>query len=374
MLIAGSGFSDTLPRNGHVSHWLGGFLNDAFADGLRLAACWSVLAGGPGLGGPDCQCRWQGSGDGRGPRGRLSDAATPTSYRIDTRFDPAQDGFSGHVAIDINLRQPSAYIDLHGRNLTVSSIVARRTDGGGDRWTGNWHLLDDTGVARFVFPKPLPAGKLTGAGLHGKVPKQFQRPVPHQGGDNWYGWSQFESIDARAAFPSFDEPGFKTPFTVTIRTPPGQKAVSNAPEVSSMVEDGWQVHRFAPTLPLPTYLVAMMAGPFAVVESTVPPTPQRALPLPLRIVSTRKRREFAFALENSKPIVAHLEDYFGQAFPYPKLDQITSPVMGGAMENAGADLYNDGILVLDDDAPIGRKKPFGMVVAHELSHQWFGDW
>ena len=47
--------------------------------------------------------------------------------------------------------------------------------------------------------------------------------------------------------------------------------------------------------------------------------------------------------------------------------------MGGAMENAGADLYNDGILVLDDDAPVGRKKTFGMVVAHELSHQWFGD-
>ena len=223
------------------------------------------------------------------PRGRLSDAATPTSYRIDTLFDPAQDGFSGHVAIDINLRQPSAYIDLHGRNLTVSSIVARRTDGGGDRWTGNWHLLDDTGVARIVFPKPLPAGKLTlELDYTGKYQSNSSGLFHTKVGDDWYGWSQFESIDARAAFPSFDEPGFKTPFTVTIRTPPGQKAVSNAPEVSSMVEDGWQVHRFAPTLPLPTYLVAMMAGPFAVVESTVPPTPQRALPLPLRIVSTRE--------------------------------------------------------------------------------------
>ncbi|MGN6497517.1 MAG: M1 family metallopeptidase, partial [Tsuneonella sp.] len=65
--------------------------------------------------------------------------------------------------------------------------------------------------------------------------------------------------------------------------------------------------------------------------------------------------------------------YFGQAFPFPKLDQITSPLMGGAMENAGADLYGDGILVMNDGAPVGQKKTFGMVVAHELSHQWFGD-
>ena len=80
-----------------------------------------------------------------------------------------------------------------------------------------------------------------------------------------------------------------------------------------------------------------------------------------------------YALGNSKPIVQLLEKYFGQPFPFPKLDQITSPIMGGAMENAGADLYADPIIVMDADAPISQQKEFGMVVAHELSHQWFGD-
>jgi aminopeptidase N len=47
-------------------------------------------------------------------------------------------------------------------------------------------------------------------------------------------------------------------------------------------------------------------------------------------------------------IVALLEHYFSQAFPYPKLDQIASPVMPGAMENAGADIYGDGIIFLDE--------------------------
>ncbi|MFN5821816.1 MAG: M1 family metallopeptidase, partial [Novosphingobium sp.] len=110
------------------------------------------------------------------------------------------------------------------------------------------------------------------------------------------------------------------------------------------------------------------------VEGTVPPTPQRAKPLPLRIVSPRPNADkLAFALEGSKEIVRLLEAYFGDAFPYPKLDQITSPIMPGAMENAGADLYNDALLVMDEKATTGQKRSFGMVVSHELAHQWFGD-
>ncbi|MGI4948194.1 MAG: M1 family aminopeptidase, partial [Janthinobacterium lividum] len=71
--------------------------------------------------------------------------------------------------------------------------------------------------------------------------------------------------------------------------------------------------------------------------------------------------------------VSLLERYFGQSFPFPKLDQIGSPVMPGAMENAGADIYGDGILFVDRTATTRNKQVFGMVVAHELSHQWFGD-
>jgi aminopeptidase N len=43
------------------------------------------------------------------------------------------------------------------------------------------------------------------------------------------------------------------------------------------------------------------------------------------------------------------------------------------MENAGADLYQDNLLILDDHATTAQKRAFGMVVAHELAHQWFGD-
>ena len=306
------------------------------------------------------------------PRGKLTGVVQPVAYRLDLTVDPAREDFSGHVEIDATLKAPSTFVDLHGRGLKMKGVTARI---GGQTYPGQWHEVEASGVARLVFAQPLPAGPVTFA-------FEYQAPFENgpsgmfrvKVGEDWYSWTQFQSIDARAAFPGFDEPGFKVPFTVTLRTKPGQMAVSNAPELSVTTEAGLAVHRFAPTLPLPTYLVAMMVGPFASVSGTVPATPQRARPLPIRIITTKQNAgKISYALEGTKGIVTHLERYFGQAFPYPKLDQITSPIMPGAMENAGADLYADQLLVLDDMATTRQKRSFGMVVSHELAHQWFGD-
>ncbi|WP_126173226.1 M1 family metallopeptidase [Altericroceibacterium xinjiangense] len=306
------------------------------------------------------------------PRGKLTGMAVPQAYRVDTYVDPALDTFSGRTEIDVSLKQPSRFIDLHGRDLGIQSATATA---GGRTYAGQWHQLDETGVARLVFPQELPAGPVTLALTYTGAFNESASGLFHARiDDDWYGWSQFQSIDARSVFPSFDEPGFKVPFDVTLRTRPGQMAVSNAPIVSTTRENGWDVHRFAPTLPLPTYLLAMMVGPFVTTDSAVPPTPERDRPLPLRIVASRQHEgKLDFALQNSKEIVAHLEDYFGGPFPFPKLDQITSPLMPGAMENAGADLYEDSLLIVNENDPVSQKRRFGMVVAHELAHQWFGD-
>src|SRR5581483_12219066 len=75
-------------------------------------------------------------------------------------------------------------------------------------------------------------------------------------GDDWYAYSQFESISARQAFPCFDEPEFKTPWQLSLRAPSELKAFSNYPEISSApAADGMKLVRFAETRPLPSYLV-----------------------------------------------------------------------------------------------------------------------
>lgn len=306
------------------------------------------------------------------PLGRLGTAVVPQRYLLDLTVDPSAERFSGLVEIDVDISEPTRLIDLHGHGLTMRRAAIRRD---GEETEGSWAQVHSSGVARIRFDEEIAAGPATlvfdYSAPFGDGPTGMFR-VEIDG--EWYSWTQFQSIDARAAFPSFDQPGFKTPFVVTLRTPPGLMAISNAPERPVALEDGVAVHRFEPTPPLPTYLVAMMVGPFASLDGTVSPTMQRRAPLPLRIVTTRSNAgKLDFPLEGSQQIVRYLEHYFSEPFPFPKLDQITSPVMPGAMENAGANLYRDDLLVMDAGASIDQQRGFGRVVSHEIAHQWFGD-
>jgi hypothetical protein len=240
------------------------------------------------------------------PKGRLEGAITPAFYRLDMTVDPAKERFFGHVEIDALLHGSSRYVYLHGRDLNVTKASVNVN---GRKFAAHWKQVDDTGVALLSFDEEIPAGQATfafdyDAAFQDGPQGMFRVKV----GDQWYSWTQFESIDARAAFPSFDQPGYKQPFTVTLRTPKGMMAVSNAPEVETTDDGAMTVHRFEQTAPLPTYLVAMMVGNFAVAKGEVPATPQREKPLPLRIISTQQNKDkLSFALENSKSIIAHLE-------------------------------------------------------------------
>ncbi|MEP7005059.1 MAG: M1 family metallopeptidase [Sphingomonas bacterium] len=306
------------------------------------------------------------------PKGKLPDAAKPIAYRLDFTILPDQPRFSGHDEIDISVRAATKSLYMHGRNLAVSKAIAKV---GGRSIAATWTQVDPTGVVRLDFAEPLPAGAATLVfDYDGEFGTDASGLYHIKVGDIWYSWSQFESIDARAAYPGFDEPGFKTPFTISITTSPGYKAVSNAAEASVTKTGALEKHQFAATRPLPTYLIALITGPFLNQTGAVPPTPERSTPLPLGVFATQAQTgKLDYVMAESPRIVSLLEKYFGEPFPFPKLDQIASPVMPGAMENAGADTYGDGIILLDKGAPTGQRQEFGMIVAHELSHQWFGD-
>jgi aminopeptidase N len=306
------------------------------------------------------------------PQGILPTTVVPTAYRLDLTVLPDQPRFSGHAEIDVTLKAATSSLYLHGRNLKVTTALARV---GAAKTAATYTQVDQQGVARVDFAKPIPAGRVTlmfdyDAPFGSSPSGMYHLKIA----DKWYAWTQFESIDARAAYPGFDQPGYKTPFTVSLTTTPGNVAVSNAAETGVVKVGKLEKHQFAATKPLPTYLVAMMVGPFATVSGSAATTPERSQPLPVRIVGTQPNKDqMEFALQNTGPIVGLLEKYFGRPFPFPKLDQIGSPVMPGAMENAGADTYGDDILFLNKGASTAQKQEFGMVVAHELAHQWFGD-
>ncbi|MGN6154682.1 MAG: M1 family metallopeptidase [Sphingomicrobium sp.] len=311
--------------------------------------------------------------DANAPKGKLPDTATPQAYRLDFTILPESERFSGHDEIDITLNQPAKSLYLHGRDLEMTKAVAVV---GGKTVPVKWTQVDQTGTARIDFPQTMPAGKMTlafdyTAPFGDSASGMFHVKV----GDQWYSWTQFESIDARAAFPGFDQPGYKTPFTVSVTTHPGLVVVGNSPEVSvTKAAGGMEKHQLAPTKPLPTYLVAIDTGPFVHKTGMIPADAERSQPMPYGAVATQAQKDkMDFVMAETPKIVSLLEKYFGEPFPFPKLDQIGTPILAGAMENAGADTYGDGIIFLSPGATTGDKQSFGMVVAHELSHQWFGD-
>lgn len=309
------------------------------------------------------------------PTGQLGDDIQPLAYVVDLRILPDQPRFSGHVKIDVDIRKPSRTLYLHGIDLTMSEAWVV-SDGG--RIEARWEQVDPTGVARLSLATSPKAGP---AELHFIYDAPFNAALEglytvSDGGED-YAFTQFEATSARFAFPSFDEPVFKTPFTISVTAREGHAVITTTPEISAEPEgEGLVKHHFQTTPPLPTYLIAFAVGPLDVVAwEDLPPTEVRDRPLPLRGVATRgKGKDLTYALENSRVIIEALESYFDVAFPYPKLDIIAVPdFAAGAMENVGAITYREQLLLINENSSLGQKRAYASVHAHELAHQWFGN-
>ena len=308
------------------------------------------------------------------PRGQLPDDIRPERYRLQFNVDPRQERFAGVAEIDVTVARPVRIIWLHGHGLEVSKVTVVSPHTG---LTAEYEEVEPLhGVARLALSGALPAGPATlrfdyTGGFRAGAEGLFREKV----GDDWYVFSQMEPIDARRVFPGFDEPRFKTPFEISVVARETDKVVSNAlPGKTTRAPDGRLLHAFQPTLPLPTYLLALAVGPLDIVNATLPANAVRHAPLPLRGVATRgKGARLAYALEHTPAIVQRLETYFGIPYPYPKLDLIASAQMTGAMENAGAILFNETLLLLDDAARPTQLRSFFETMAHELAHHWFGD-
>jgi alanyl aminopeptidase len=186
-------------------------------------------------------------------------------------------------------------------------------------------------------------------------------------GEN-YIFTQFEAIDAREAFPCFDEPGFKFPWQLTMTVPADVTPITNTPEMSVTEKGGSKTVVFDTTPPLSSYLIAIAVGPYEFV-------PIDGMSVPGRVaVPKGKMHLAAAAVETTPPLLAYLEDYFDQPYPFKKLDLIAVNLsFSGAMEHPGAITYSDFFLLLDENASASQRSTLIRITAHELAHQWFGN-
>jgi alanyl aminopeptidase len=334
---------------------------------VALAAplgCRSPEPGGPGPVAPPATSD-------AAPGLRLDDRAEPLAYRVRLAIDPASETFSGAVEIDVRVAKPSRVLWLHGVGLEVAAAKLRTA--GGDRPAST--ETAEPGLLGFRFEEPVPAGEATlSIWYRGAIARVEGRGVfAEKSGDEWYQFTQFEALDARRAFPCFDEPRWKVPWTLSIEVAEEHTAVSNTPVASEEpAGPGKKLVRFEETRPLPTYLVAFGVGPFDFREAA----PSRS-GVPIRIVTPRGRAtDAAYAAEVTPPILALLEDYFATSYPYRKLDVLTIPSTQGfgAMEHPGLVTFSARLaLWRPEQESFRRRQLFALIQAHELGHQWFGN-
>jgi aminopeptidase N len=153
-----------------------------------------------------------------------------------------------------------------------------------------------------------------------------------------------------------------------VTVPAAWATISNMP-VAKRVEQGeLATTTFQRSPRMPSYLVDFNAGDLKELAA-------QGGPVSFGVWAVNGREDDgATALANAQQILADYNDYFGYAFPLPKLDSIAVPGgFSGAMENWGAITYNDAALLLSKASSLAERQEVFAIQAHEMAHQWNGD-
>ena len=200
----------------------------------------------------------------------------------------------------------------------------------------------------------------TGEGLH-----RFVDPVD----DEVYLYSQFETADAKRMFACFDQPDIKATFDVVVTAPAHWQVVSNGETVG--VENG--VHTFATTPRMSTYLVALIAGPYARWDDNYS---DEQADIPLGIFCRASLAEYMDAerlFTQTKQGFGFYHRNFGVPYAFGKYDQLFVPEFNaGAMENAGAVTFLEDYVFRSKVTRASYERR-AETVLHEMAHMWFGD-
>jgi aminopeptidase N len=300
--------------------------------------------------------------------GRLPKNVVPTDYDIQITPDIQGMKFTGKESVSLEFRAATATIQFNILDETLSDV---RLDG---QPVKSFHADNDKQLATVTLARPAPVGKHT-LSLSWSSPIQ-QRPQglflqPYSKADGSTATmltSQMEATDARRMFPSWDEPAFRATFQLAIALPANWAAISNMPVAKRTEQGQLATTTFERSPKMPTYLVNVTAGDLKGLAAK-----SGKMSFGVWAVAGREA-EGAYALANAQQILADYNDYFGYAFPLPKLDSIAIPGgFSGAMENWGAITYTDGALLVSKSSSLMERQEVFSTQAHEMAHQWNGD-
>lgn len=304
------------------------------------------------------------------PAFRLPSTALPARYELELTIIPREAQFRGLARIQVSFTKPSKSLWLNAKELNIESASVAVN---GTRRAAQISVADE--FLGLEFDREIPAGRATiEIAYRGPLSDTANRGLYRKNsGADWYAFTTFTPIEARRAFPCFDEPVYKAPWRIVLHVPLTDVAASNAPIVTETEEPGGMKRvQFQETQPLASEVVALAVGPFDVVDAGTAGRKQ----IPVRIlVPHGRRKEASAAREATAEVLARLEEYTGIAYPWEKLDHVAVLDMPyGAVENPGLITYRDRILAARaGHDTLERQRLMRGTMAHELAHQWFGN-
>ena len=297
---------------------------------------------------------------------RLLDTFTPNHYNLTLDLTRAEEKeFSGIVIISGDSTGES--ILLHSKGLTVQSATIDNQPA--DVSFGEFdelrlfqpELKSGNHIVCINF-----SGTITDA-MHGLYPCYFT----HDGVKKQLFATQFESHHAREVFPCVDEPAAKAEYDLTLVTRTGITVLGNMP-VKSEEENGDSLTTtFEKTPRMSSYLLAFVIGELHKKSAHT----KSGVEINVWATPAQNENTLDFALDIATRSIDFYDEYFGVKYPLPKSDHVALPdFSSGAMENWGLITYRESCLLADPElTPESSRRFIATVIAHELSHQWFGN-
>ena len=297
---------------------------------------------------------------------RLLDTFTPNHYNLTLDLTRAEEKeFSGTVIISGNSTSES--ISLHSKGLTIQSATIDNQPA--DVSFGEFdelrlfqpELKSGNHIVCINF-----SGTITDA-MHGLYPCYFT----HDGVKKQLFATQFESHHAREVFPCVDEPAAKAEYDLTLITRPGITVLGNMPVKSEEENGNSRTTTFEKTPRMSSYLLAFVIGELHKKSART----ESGVEVNVWATPAQNENTLDFALDIATRSIDFYDEYFGVKYPLPKSDHVALPdFSSGAMENWGLITYRESCLLADPElTPESSRRFIATVIAHELSHQWFGN-
>jgi puromycin-sensitive aminopeptidase len=307
---------------------------------------------------------------------RLPTTVIPERYEIKLTPDLSNATFAGEEKVLVHVTEPVRQVVINAAELEFQAVSIKGP--GGQVVRGDVVPDSENEQAVLNFPEALNPGQwelqilfsgILNDKLHGFYRSTYKDP---NGREKTLASTQFESTDARRAFPCWDEPAFKAVFQVTLVIDQDLTAISNARVLreAPLAGSGKKEVVFADSIKMSTYLVAFIVGEFEGTETV------RVGNAPLRVWAVPGKGHLAkFAQEVGAFSLDFFNRYYDIAYPADKLDLIAIPdFASGAMENLGAITFRETALLVDEEkATRAELERVADVVSHENAHMWFGD-